>query len=428
MLEKKYIDSKKSLMLNRTMRRRIKAVIFFVAAAITLFAVNAFFLNNHNPMLNVEEQKVNTSQLSPQKLFEHTWQVVKNEYYDPNFNRQYWIRWKNHYRGKIKTADDAKIAIETMLASLDDPYSRFLTKEEFAEQNISIASKISGIGVNIINDSGKIKIISVIENTPAQFADLKVNDTILSIDGKKVSGLSLAEVSNLVKGPVNTFVNIDVLRNQELIKKKIIRKEIAIKTVKSSVDKNIGYIQILSFISNSTPNEFLEALENTDSTKGLIIDIRGNTGGLLPNAVFVTNLFIPKGKIVSIVGRNNYHYDIMAQDNNVNIEKPVIILVDGASASASEIFSGAMKDYHRAKLLGTKTYGKGMVQKIISMPNETGINLTIAKYLTPKGKDINKQGINPDVILPLKREDIIERKDTQLETAKNMMEQMISSR
>jgi len=410
------------------MRRRIKAVIFFVAAAITLFAVNAFFLNNHNPMLNVEEQKVNTSQLSPQKLFEHTWQVVKNEYYDPNFNRQYWIRWKNHYRGKIKTADDAKIAIETMLASLDDPYSRFLTKEEFAEQNISIASKISGIGVNIINDSGKIKIISVIENTPAQFADLKVNDTILSIDGKKVSGLSLAEVSNLVKGPVNTFVNIDVLRNQELIKKKIIRKEIAIKTVKSSVDKNIGYIQILSFISNSTPNEFLEALENTDSTKGLIIDIRGNTGGLLPNAVFVTNLFIPKGKIVSIVGRNNYHYDIMAQDNNVNIEKPVIILVDGASASASEIFSGAMKDYHRAKLLGTKTYGKGMVQKIISMPNETGINLTIAKYLTPKGKDINKQGINPDVILPLKREDIIERKDTQLETAKNMMEQMISSR
>jgi len=427
-LEKKYIDSKKSLMLNRTMRRRIKAVIFFVAAAITLFAVNAFFLNNHNPMLNVEEQKVNTSQLSPQKLFEHTWQVVKNEYYDPNFNRQYWIRWKNHYRGKIKTADDAKIAIETMLASLDDPYSRFLTKEEFAEQNISIASKISGIGVNIINDSGKIKIISVIENTPAQFADLKVNDTILSIDGKKVSGLSLAEVSNLVKGPVNTFVNIDVLRNQELIKKKIIRKEIAIKTVKSSVDKNIGYIQILSFISNSTPNEFLEALENTDSTKGLIIDIRGNTGGLLPNAVFVTNLFIPKGKIVSIVGRNNYHYDIMAQDNNVNIEKPVIILVDGASASASEIFSGAMKDYHRAKLLGTKTYGKGMVQKIISMPNETGINLTIAKYLTPKGKDINKQGINPDVILPLKREDIIERKDTQLETAKNMMEQMISSR
>ena len=183
----------------------------------------------------------------------------------------------------------------------------------------------------------------------------------------------------------------------------------------------------MSFISTSTPHEFLDALENTDKTEGLIIDIRGNTGGLLPNAVFVTNLFIPRGKIVSIVGRNGFHKDIMAQDNNVNIEKPVIILVDGTSASASEIFSGAMKDYRRAKLVGTKTYGKGMVQKIIPMPNETGLNLTIAKYLTPKGKDINKLGINPDVNLPLSAENILDKKDIQMEAAKTMMEQMISS-
>jgi carboxyl-terminal processing protease len=266
------------------------------------------------------------------------------------------------------------------------------------------------------------------ENTPAQFADLKVDDTIISIDGKKVSGLSLAEVANLVKGPINTFVNIDVLRNNELLKKKVIRKEISIKTVKSSLDKDIGYIQISSFISNSTPNEFLEALENTTQAKGLIIDLRGNTGGLLPNAIFVSNLFIPKGKIVSIVGRNGYHYDVMAQDTNVNIEKPIILLVDGTSASASEIFSGAMKDYHKAKLIGTKTYGKGMVQKIIPMPNETGINLTIAKYLTPKGNDINKLGIKPDIELPLKLEDVLAKKDTQLEKAKSIMEQMIDEK
>lgn len=422
-----YIDYKKSLMLNKTMRRKSKSVIVFFATVLTLFAIYAFFLNHHNPLLDVEEQRVNTTQVCPQRLFDHSWQVVKNEYYDPNFNNQYWLRWKNHYRGKIKTLDDAKVAIESMLASLDDPYSRYLNQEEFEQQNINITSKISGIGVNIVNDSGKIRIISVIENTPAQFADLKVNDVIMAIDDKKVSGLSLGQVSNLVKGPVNTFVSIDVLRDGELIKKKIIRKEISIKTVKSSVDKNIGYIQILSFISTSTPHEFLEALENTDKTEGLIIDIRGNTGGLLPNAVFVTNLFIPRGKIVSIVGRNGFHKDIMAQDNNVNIEKPVIILVDGTSASASEIFSGAMKDYRRAKLVGTKTYGKGMVQKIIPMPNETGLNLTIAKYLTPKGKDINKLGINPDVNLPLSAENILDKKDIQMEAAKTMMEQMISS-
>ncbi len=414
-------------MLNRTMRKRIKAGILFIGMVITLFAINSFYLNSHNPMLDVDKQSVNKTHVSPQKLFDYTWQTVKNEYYDSNFNDQYWVRWKNHYKGKIKTLDDAKVAIDTMLVSLDDPYSRFLTKEEFSEQNKSIISKISGIGVNIINESGKIKIISVIENTPAQFADLKANDIIMAIDDKKVSGMSLAEVANLVKGPVNTFVNIDILRGREYIKKKIIRKEFSIKTVKSSIDKNIGYIQITSFISNSTPTEFLEALENTEKTKGLIIDLRGNTGGLLQNAIFVANMFIQKGKIVSIVGRNGYHYDIMAQDTNVDIDKPIILLIDGASASASEIFSGAMKDYHRAKLIGTKTYGKGMVQKIIPMPDETGLNLTIAKYLTPDGTDINKTGIKPDIEYHLKRSDILAKKDTQLELAKNVMSKMITS-
>lgn len=410
------------------MRKRIKTILFIVLAIATLFAANGFYNAYKNPLLNVDKKDIDTSQMSSQKLFEHTWRVVKNEYYDPNFNRQYWIRWKNHYRGKIKTDEDAKVAIDSMLESLDDPYSRFLTKREFAEQNNSITSKISGIGVNIVNDSGKTKILNVMENTPAQFAGLKAGDIIVAVDGIKVSGFSLAQVSNLVKGPVNTFVGIDVLRNNELLKKKIIRKEITIKTVKSSVDKNIGYIQLSSFISNSTPNEFLEALENTRDTEGLIIDLRGNTGGLLPNAVFISNLFISKGKIVSIVGRNGYHYDIMAQDTNVNIDKPVIILVDGASASASEIFSGAMKDYHKAKIVGTKTYGKGMVQKIIPMPNETGLNLTVAKYLTPNGNDINKIGINPDVEQLPAPADILAKKDIQLEKAKAVMDKMIISK
>lgn len=414
------------MLLNDVMRRRIKAVLFLVGAAITLFAVNAFYITNHNPMLEANTKTVDTTKISAQKLYERNWQTIKNEYYDSTFNHQHWGRWKNRYQGKIKNSDDAKVAIETMIASLNDPYSRYLTREEFAEQNSSITSKISGIGVNIVNDSGKIRIISVIDDTPAQFADVKPNDIILAINGKKVSGLSLAEVSALVKGPVNTFVNIDILRNREKINKNIIRKEIKIKTVKSSNDKNIGYIQISSFISTSTPNEFLEALENTQNSKGLIVDLRGNTGGLLTNAIFIANLFIEKGRLVSIVGRNGYRYDVMAQDTNVQIEKPIILLVNGASASASEILSGAMKDYHKAKILGTKTYGKGMVQKIIPMPNETGLNLTIAKYLTPKGKDINKKGITPDIEISFTQEDITSQKDIQLETAKNIMGEIIA--
>ena len=409
------------------MRRRIKAIIIISAVITTLFVVKYAFTTNHNPLLNIEQNNINKTKISPQRLFDQTWQVIRNEYYDPNFNDQYWLRWKRHYNGKIKTTDDAKVAIETMIASLNDPYSRFLSKEEFAEQNSSIASKFSGIGVNIINDSGKIRIINVLENTPAQFADIKVGDILISVNDKKVSGMSLAEVSNLVKGPVNTFVNINILRDDEILKKKIIRKEITIKTVKSSVQDDIGYIQILSFISNSTPNEFLEALENTDETKGLIIDLRGNTGGLLPNAVFVSNLFLENGrKIVSIVGRNGYHYDVISEDNNVDIKKPVVLLVDNSSASASEIFSGAMKDYKRAKLVGTKTFGKGMVQKIISLPNETGINLTVAKYLTPRGFDINKNGISPDIEENITEEDIIEKRDPQYDKAKELLESMIS--
>ncbi len=409
------------------MRRRIKALIFLVGAAITLFAVNAFYISNHNPMLNENQKEIDTTRVSAQTLFDRSWSTIRAEYYDPNFNHQKWVRWKNHYQGKIKTEEDAKVAIETMLASLDDPYSRFLTKQEFSEQNTSISSKISGIGVNIVNDAGKIRIISVIEETPAQFADLKPDDVILAIDSKKVSGLSLAEVSNLVKGPANTFVSLDILRNNEKLSKKVIRKEIKIKTVKSNLDKEIGYIQISSFISNSTPNEFLEALENTHDSKGLIIDLRGNTGGLLTNAIFIANLFIDKGKLVSIVGRNGYKYDIMAQDTNFQVEKPIILLVNGSSASASEILSGAMKDYHKAKIIGTKTYGKGMVQKIIPMPNETGLNLTIAKYLTPKGKDINKKGISPDVEVHFTRENIEQKQDIQLETAKKLMNKIIAN-
>lgn len=408
------------------MRRRIKAVIFLLGAAVTLFAINSFYIANHNPMLSEDTKSIDTTKVSAEKLFEKNWQVIKNEYYDSSFNHQHWSKWKNRYQGKIKNEDDAKVAIDTMIASLDDPYSRYMTKDEFAEQNVSITSKISGIGVNITNDAGKIRIMNVIEETPAQFADLRRNDIILTINGKNVSGLSLTEVSNLVKGPVNTFVDMEILRNKQKINKKIIRKEIIIKTVKSTNDKNIGYIQITSFISNSTPNEFLEALENTQKSKGLIVDLRGNTGGLLTNAIFIANLFIQKGRLVSIVGRNGYKYDIMAQDVNVDISKPVIILVNGASASASEILSGAMKDYHKAKILGTQTYGKGMVQKIIPMPDETGLNLTIAKYLTPKGTDINKKGIRPDVEVKFTKKDIQNKKDVQLEKAKQIMQRIIA--
>lgn len=408
------------------MKKQIIIFSFIVAA---LFALNGLFLNVNNPIFqNTGDEMINTEHVSSQKLFDNAWETIKENYYDASLNHQNWDRWKYRYRGKIKTDEDAKVAIQTMIESLDDPYSRYMNKSEYADQNTSINSKITGIGVNIATNSGKVRIINVMEGTPAQYANLQNGDIITAIDGKDVSGLPLSDVANLVRGPENTFVELTILRGKDKFTKKVIRKEIKIKTVRSSVDKNIGYIQIMTFIGSTTPNEFLEALEKTKKTDGLILDLRGNTGGLLPNAIFIANLFIPEGNIVSIVGRNGYKYDIYAQDTEFNIEKPMIVLVDGASASASEILSGALKDYKKAKLLGSQTYGKGMVQKIIPLPNETGLNLTIAKYLTPNGTDINKKGITPDIEVNFTMEDVKKQNDVQLSTAKTILSEMIGQK
>ena len=404
-------------------------IIIFILLISTLFVLNRVFISTEDANLEEQPEMVNHDKVSSQRLFDNSWKIIRDNYYDKDLNEQSWNYWKERYHGEIKTDEDAKVAIDTMLASLDDPYSRYMSRSEYLEQNNSINSKITGIGVNISSVAGKIHIVSVMEGTPAQFANLLPKDIIIAINGKEVNGLSLSEVANLVRGPENSFVNITILRNNDKLTKRVMRKEIKIKTVKSSViDKNIGYIQITSFIGSTTPNEFLEALEKTKNTKGLILDLRGNTGGLLPNAVFIANLFIPQGNIVSIVGRNGYKYDINAQNTEFSIHKPTIVLVDGNSASASEILSGALKDYNKAKLLGTKTYGKGMVQKIIPMPNETGINLTVAKYLTPKGTDRNKKGITPDISVDLSIKDVKNNNDAQLQTAKNVLSQMLLSK
>ncbi len=415
-------------MLNIGMKK--SQLITFLLLIATLFTLNKLFISATDRFEITETpDMVDYDKVSSQKLFDNSWKIIRDNYYDSELNNQAWNRWKEHYHGQIKTDEDAKVAIDTMLASLNDPYSRYMSKSEYREQNNSINSKITGIGVNIASVAGKIHIVNVMEGTPAQFANLLPKDIILAINGKEVNGLALSEVADLVRGPENSFVNITILRNNDKLTKRVMRKEIKVKTVKSSVlDKNIGYIQITSFIGSTTPNEFLEALEKTKNTKGLILDLRGNTGGLLPNAVFIANLFIPKGNIVSIVGRNGYKYDIKAQDTEFGVHKPTIVLVDNNSASASEILSGALKDYNKAKLLGTKTYGKGMVQKIIPMPNETGLNLTVAKYLTPKGTDINQKGITPDIKVNLSINDVKNNNDAQLQAAKNALSQMMLSK
>lgn len=413
-------------MLNIFMNKKHVIIAVILLAALLIF--NNILHDIYIKMVSAPtgiQTATNVEQISSQKLFDKTWKIIKKSYYDTDMNEQDWYRWKAHYQGKIKTEDDAYVAINTMLASLNDPYSKFLSKKEFAELNTSIASKITGIGVNIFSNAGKITILNVIEGTPAYSVGLKNGDIIYSVNKKEVSGMTIADVAGLVRGPENSMVEVTVLRDNKKLTKNIKRKEIKIKTVKSSIDKNIGYIQIMSFIGSTTSNEFLEALEKTEKTDGLILDLRGNPGGLLPNAVFIANLFIPEGKIVSVVGRNGFKQDLSAQKTNFTVNKPVVVLIDHSSASASEILSGALKDYKKAKLVGTTTYGKGMVQEVLALPNETGLNLTIAKYLTPNGTDINKKGISPDVNVELTLDDLKKNQDSQLLMAKKMMNDIL---
>ena len=366
---------------------------------------------------------INNEEIAPQKLFDKTWKVINREYYEPSLNNQNWYRWKDHYRNKIKTDEDARVAIDTMIASLNEPYTRFMPKKDFEDLTTSITSKIYGIGVNIYSNAGKIEIFNVMPATPADFAQLKQGDIITAVNGKDINGMNVSDVAAIVRGPENSVVELTILRNNKKLTKKIKRKEIKIKSVKSSIlDNHIGYIQILSFMSGTTPNEFLEALENTKNTDSLILDLRGNTGGLLDNAIFIADMFINNGTIVDIIYRNGYKKSIKAQDEHLGMQKPVVVLVNGASASASEILSGALKDTHKATLIGRKTFGKGLVQKVVPLPNQTGVNVTIARYLTPNGTDINKLGIKPDIEVGNEFDFFVgNQKDEQLEKAKEVL-------
>ena len=365
---------------------------------------------------------INTEKVSPKDLFLESWLLVKQSYAEPHLNDQNWHRWKRRYVNKITDIDDAYVAINTMLASLDDPYSRLLSKEEFLEQSNSIESKMYGIGVNIASVAGKIYIVNVIKGSPADLSGLKQGDMLVSVDNHQIKGKSIFQVAQYIKGALNEVVTLVISRDGNKLTKKIKRAEIKVKTVEcAKLDKDTGYIHIISFIGNDTPLEFINAMNKIKDTKGLILDLRGNTGGLFQNAVFVSNLFLKSGDIVSVIGRDGLSSSYRVQRGEFVYDKPLVVLVDGESASASEIVSGALKDNNRAKIVGTKTFGKGVVQKIYALPNQMGMNLTIAKYLTPSGRDINEKGIEPDYEVTFTRDDVNKNFDRQLEFAKNLI-------
>lgn len=368
---------------------------------------------------------------TPQSLYDDVWKLIKIKYVDANENGQNWQRWRHKYDNFIKTDNDAYLAIETMVSSLNDPYTRFLNPEDFTEEGDSIKGTLFGIGIQIGIRDDKLVVVAPIEDTPAQKAGLLANDQILEIDGQSTKGISVKEAADKIRGKQGSMVTLKIKRDKAekqyiIVRDKINVKSVSVKEPKTvKLDKNIGYIRLNSFLSTSASDEVLSALKNLADKDGYIFDIRSNPGGLLTNAISISNMFLEGGVIVSTVDRDGYKETQLSTGNPVT-HKPLVILIDGGSASASEILSGALKDNGRAVLIGTKSFGKGLVQEINKLSGGAGINITTQKYLTPNGTDINKVGITPDFEVKNTEQDVKNNHDAQLDKAQDVLRGLIA--
>ncbi len=368
-------------------------------------------------------------------LYDMVWKLVNTKYVDQTNNGQNWERWRHKYDDKIKTPEDAYVAIDTMVASLNDRYTRFVPPKEFEEEKSMIKGSLYGIGIQMGLRDGKIVVIAPLEDTPGEKAGLLAGDEILEIDGISTKDMSIDKAADKIRGKKGTPVKLLIKRKDSPNKVyEIIRDEIEIKSISlkppydSKIDDKIGYIRLSSFMGRNVGNEFKSIITDKYKDKeGIIVDLRGNTGGLLTNAILISDIFLDNEIIVSTVDRDGYKDTTKSGKRYVSTQ-PLVILINKGSASASEIMSGALKDNKRAILIGENSFGKGLVQEVKSLtPFSAGLNITIQKYLTPNGSDIHKKGIAPDIEVKITEADIKAKNDVQLKKAQEVMLQMIEN-
>ena len=393
--------------------------------AISLAASMALLVNGFSPVW---------AGYTPQSLYDDVWKLINTRFVDVNKNQQEWGIWRHRYDKHLETNQDAYVAIESMLASLDDRYTRFLDPDEFAEEGRSIKATLFGIGIQIGTREDKLLIIAPIEDTPADKAGLKANDEILDIDGKSAKGMSVKDAADLIRGEKGSQVKLIIKRGDQAPRVvSVTRDEIKLKSVsvKTPFDinlpKTVGYIRLSSFLSTNAATELKAAMKDMGPKEGYIIDLRSNPGGLLSNAISIADFFLSRGSIVSTVDRDGYK-EVRYSNPTTVTDKPLVLLIDEGSASASEILSGALKDNNRALLVGHRSFGKGLVQEINQLPGGAGINITTQRYLTPNDTDINKTGIEPDLNVDIAEDDLKGKQDPQLTVAIKALGEMIKGR
>lgn len=321
------------------------------------------------------------------KLFGDVFERVRAQYVEP-----------------VKDEDVIEAALNGMLTHLD-PHSSYMNKDEFRDMQVQTRGEFGGLGIEVTMENGVVKVITPIDDTPASKAGLQSGDLIIALDGTPVTGFSLQEAVNKMRGPVGTQIKLSVVRAQaEPFDVTLSRAVIRVESVKSRVEGNIGYVRISSF-SDRTQDGLDRAMSDIkkqlgDKLEGWVLDLRNNPGGLLDQAVSVSDTFLEQGEIVSTRARDaadNQRYNATPGDQAEG--KPLVVLINNGSASASEIVSGALQDHHRAVILGVKSFGKGSVQTIIPLSGYGAMRLTTARYYTPSGRSIQAEGIVPDIVV-----------------------------
>ncbi len=334
-------------------------------------------------------------------------------------------RVRKEYVDAPENKELIEAALTGMLTSLD-PHSSYLPPEHFEDMQVQTTGEFGGLGIEVTMEGGLVKVVAPIADTPAERAGVLPNDLIVKLNGEDVLGLTLAEAVDIMRGEIGTDITISILREGTdesfdiVITRAIIKIE-AVRWRTEGDEKQIGYIRLTTFNQNTTKNlrkaiEELSTIVNRKKFVGYILDLRNNPGGLLSEAISVSDSFLTQGEIVSTRGRNpKNNARFHARTGDLTKGAPILVLVNGGSASASEIVAGALQDHHRALIAGTQSFGKGSVQSIVPLPNDGALRLTTARYYTPSGRAIQALGITPDIIIEQILPDDIKRRTSRSE-------------
>jgi carboxyl-terminal processing protease len=345
---------------------------------------------------------------SPKETLDEVWQIIDHEYVDGTFNGNDWRAVRTQFLSKnYPTTKESYKAIRAMLEKLKDPYTRFMDPEQFKSMQIDTSGELTGVGIQIAQDekTKAIKVISPIDGSPASKAGVLSQDIILKVGNQPTKGMDINQVVSLIRGPVNTQVMLTVGRGKQTLSFNLKRERIELHSVRHSYQKSpnggVGYIRLSQFSGNA-PQEMKAAIRdlNSKDVAGFILDLRMDPGGLLYSGAEVARMWMNNVTIVSTIDRRGETERLTAGKGSLT-DKPLVVLVDGGSASASEILAGALQDNKRAVLVGEKTFGKGLVQSVHPLGDGSGMAVTIAKYYTPNNRDINKKGIEPDFTVKL---------------------------